>query len=367
MPDASRFAGIKQVAARARVSVSTASRVLGGHGYSSPEARARVEQAARELGYEPHLVARSLKRRSSRMIGLVIQDIVNPFYAFVAKGCEDVVRAAGYNLMLCDSEEDARREKESLRMLLQTRVDGVVITPTTGNGQTLALLQMRGIAIVQVDRVVPGVRSDALLINNFGGAYQATTHLLDVGHRIIGVIAGPPSLTTGRERRRGVEAAMAERGVAMDERYVKVGDFRRESGYQLARMLLDLDPRPTALFPHNNVTAEGALQAIYERGLSIPTDIAVVAFDDAPWARYLSPPLTVVSQPAYRIGAMAAELLLRRLAGPDPDDTDGPVTTVLDPTLIVRGSCGSTSRPEGTVDAAPIIPPFPHDGSAKEN
>lgn len=353
MPDKDRFVDIKQVAQRAGVSVSTASRVLGGHGYSSRDARARVEKAAAELGYEPHLVARSLKSRSSKMIGLVIQDITNPFYAFVAKGSEDVTRDAGYNLMLCDSEEDPRREQDSLRMLLQTRADGVVITPTTGNVRTLSLLQQRGIAIVQADRLVPGFRSDSILINNFGGAHQATKHLLDLGHSRIGIIAGPQSLTTGRERLRGFQSAMTDRGVTLDERYVMIGDFRRDSGYQLACKLLDQVPRPTALFPHNNVATEGALEAIFERGLAIPRDIAMIGFDDAPWAQFLSPALTVVSQPAQTIGAMAVEMLLRRLTGPTRED--GPIATVLEPTLIVRGSCGGRRDLDGKADFGPTM------------
>ena len=352
MPHSSAFANIKQVAQRAGVSPSTASRVLSGQGYSSEDVRARVEQAARELSYEPHLGARSLKLRSSRMIGLIIQDITNPFYSFIAKAIEDVTTTAGYHLALFDSEENRLRETNNLRLLLQSRVDGVIIVPTHSDGRTLRLLQQRGVAIVQIDRVIRGIKTHAVVVNNYAGAHMATTHLLDLGHRFIGVICGPQTITTGKDRRAGYEGALCERGIPVLEQHVKVGDFRRQSGYTMACELLDSTPRPTALFPTNNVTLEGVLQAVSERRLRIPDDVAVIGFDDVPWASFVSPPLSVVSQPAYTLGRLAAELLLRQLMGPTLDDN--PTSIVLDPTLIIRGSCGG--RPDAVREDAILVP-----------
>jgi DNA-binding LacI/PurR family transcriptional regulator len=338
MPDYVAFVSLKQVAERAGVSPSTASRALSGRGYAKAEVRARVEGAAQELGYEPHLAARSLRLRAAQMIGLVIQDITNPFYAFIAKGIEDVLRAADYRLVLFDSEEDQRREGDNLRILAQTRPDGVIITPTYGSGTAMHLLQQRGMPIVQVDRVVPGVRSDAILINNFSGAYLATEHLIMLKHRAIGAICGPQTLTTGRERYRGFVTALRDHGIPFQRELAPVGDFRRDNGYELACKLLDGTPRPSAIIAMNNVVTEGVLQALTERNLGIPGQVAIIGFDDMPWARFVSPPLTVVSQPAYTMGAMAAETLIRRLKGTTVE-TD-PSTIVLEPTLIVRGSCG---------------------------
>jgi LacI family transcriptional regulator len=330
---------IRSVAARAGVSPSTASRVLRGAGYASDQARERVLAAAAELGYEPHLAARTLKSRSSQTIGIVIQDITNPFYAFLAKGIGDTVRRLGYVIMLSDSEEDRAREAESLRAMLGARVAGVIITPTVGNAKILHLVQRYSIALVQVDRTIPQVHSDSVLIDNFAGAYAGTEHLLRLGHTEIGVIAGPRTLTTGRERMRGYEAAMDAASVPVRPELVKTSDFRRETGVGLARELLDLPRPPSAIFAQNTILAESLLLVLDKRGIRVPDEVAVIGFDDPPWAALTSPPLTVVRQPAYSIGATAADLLLRRLTRPELEAS--PTSVMLSPTLVVRGSCGA--------------------------
>jgi DNA-binding LacI/PurR family transcriptional regulator len=330
---------IRSVATRAGVSPSTASRVLRGAGYASDGARERVLAAAKELGYEPHLAARTLKSRSSQTIGIVIQDITNPFYAFLAKGIADTVRKHGYVLMLSDSEEDRAREAESLRAMLGARVAGVIIAPTVGNAEILRLVQRYSIALVQVDRTIPQVNSDSVMIDNFGGAYTGTEHLLNLGHTDIGVLAGPRTLTTGRERLFGFEAAMGAASVPVQPTLVKTSDFRRETGAALAHELLDLPRPPSAIFAQNTILAESLLLVLNQRGIRVPDDIAVIGFDDPPWAVLASPPLTVVRQPAYTIGATAADLLLRRLSHPELDAS--PTSVALLPTLVVRGSCGA--------------------------
>jgi LacI family transcriptional regulator len=335
---------IRTVAERAGVSPSTASRAFRADGYTSEATRARVLQAARELEYEPHHGARSLRSRSSNMVGLVIQDITNPFYSYVAKGISAVMRRNGLVLLLSDSEEEREREAESLRGMLGARVDGLVITPTVGNADVLELLQRQRVAIVQVDRTIPGVISDTVLIDNFGGAYAATRHLLDLGHREIAVVAGPHTLTTGRERLAGFRAAMRDADVSVPEGYVKISHFRREDSYAAANELLDASPRPTALFAQNNALVEGVLGVIHERGLSVPGDVAVIGFDDPPWAELAAPALTVVRQPAHTIGVTAAELLVRRMR--DRDGDPSPTNIVIAPTLVVRGSCGDVPDPD---------------------
>ena len=272
------------------------------------------------------------------MVGVVIQDITNPFYSSVAKGIAEVMRRNGLVVLLSDSEEEREREAESLRGMLGARVDGLVITPTAGNADVLELLQRQRIEIVQVDRTIPGVLSDTVLIDNFGGAYAATRHLLDLGHREIGVVAGPESATTGRERLAGFHAAMHDAGVPVPEQHVKVSDFRRENSYAAATELLDTTPRPTALFAQNNALVEGVLGVLRARGLVVPREVAVIGFDDHPWAELVSPALTVVRQPAHTIGVTAAELLVRRMR--DRDDDPTPTNIVIAPTLVVRGSCG---------------------------
>jgi DNA-binding LacI/PurR family transcriptional regulator len=344
--DRGQLPSIRSVASRAGVSPSTASRVLRGAGYASDGARERVLAAAKDLGYEPHLAARMLKSRSSQTIGVVIQDITNPFYAFLAKGIADTVRKHGYVLMLSDSEEDRVREAESLRAMLGARVAGVIIAPTVGNAEVLRLVQRYSIALVQVDRTIPQVNADSVLIDNFGGGYAGTEHLVQLGHSDIGVIAGPRTLTTGRERLLGFEAAMQAASVPVQPQLVKTSDFRRETGAALARELLDLPTPPSAIFAQNTILAESLLLVLNERGMRVPDDIAVVGFDDPPWAVLASPPLTVVRQPAYTIGATAADLLLRRLTHPKLDTS--PTSIVLSPTLVVRGSSGAHPGSSGS-------------------
>jgi LacI family transcriptional regulator len=334
---------IRTVAERAGVSPSTASRAFRADGYTSEATRARVLQAARELEYEPHHGARSLRSRSSRMVGVVIQDITNPFYSYVAKGIAEVMRENRLVLLLSDSEEEREREAESLRGMLGARVDGLVITPTVGNADVLELLQRQHVAIVQVDRTIPGVLSDTVLIDNFGGAYAATRHLLDLGHRAIAVVAGPDALTTGRERLAGFHAAMRDAGVSVPAEHVRVSHFRREDSYAAANELLDATPRPTAIFAQNNALVEGVLGVLHERGIRVPDEVAVIGFDDPPWAELVAPALTVVRQPAHTIGVTAAELLVRRMRDRDADAS--PTNIVIAPTLIVRGSCGATPDP----------------------
>jgi DNA-binding LacI/PurR family transcriptional regulator len=332
------FPSLKQVAERAGVSTSTASRVLNGRGYTSGGSRDRVMQAAKELGYEPDLAARTLRFRSSSIVGVEIQDITNPFYASLATGIADVSRGAGYVPLLADSQEDPSREAESLRVMLQARVAGLIIVPTLANVDLLRRFQQHHIPVVLLDRLAPEIVADSVLVDNLHGAIEGTRHLIELGHKRIGVIAGPRGLTTGRQRLAGFEQAMEQAGLPADERYVKVSDYRRQTGEALARELLDETPRPTAIFAHNNVLAESLLSVLAERGLQVPTDVAVVTFDDPTWARLVTPPLTVIQQPANTMGAVAAELLLRRMksTGGEP-----PTRIELTPNLIVRGSSGA--------------------------
>lgn len=339
---------IRAVAAQAGVSPSTASRVLRNQGYSSPDARRKVLEAARALGYEPALAAQSLKSGSSATLGLEIQDVTNPFYASIAAGVAEASRAAGYVPFLSDSQEDPKRERENLRVMLRTRVAGLIITPTMANAQLLRRFQEIGIPLVQLDRVAPGVVSDTVLVDNVGAARQATTHLAALGHERIGVLAGPHALTTGHERMQGYEEAMRQHGLKVRPELVKVSDYRRETGVAAARELLDERPAPTAIFCHNNVLAERLLAVLAERQLRVPDEVAIVTFDDPSWARLVTPPLTVIRQPARRMGALAADLLLRRLRSGDGDSS--PAHVKLDLQMIVRGSCGG--QPNGRAEDA---------------
>ncbi|MEW6045451.1 MAG: LacI family DNA-binding transcriptional regulator [Bacillota bacterium] len=335
---------IKDVALQAGTSTATVSRVLNGTGFVSPELRARVLAAARDLGYSPNAVARSLKQRSTHIIGVIISDIANPFFGSVVRGIEDVLAARQYHPLLCNTDRNADKEAMYVRLFCERRVDGVIISAAGQRADHLAILREQGIPWVFVNRRPPAFGGPAVLTDNRAGAYEATLHLIDLGHRRIGVVAGPQDVNTGIDRLAGYQEAMEARGLAIDPDWVVYGDFREESGYQGARKLMALPPerRITALFVTNNQMTIGVLRALRELGVRIPDDVALVGFDDSEWARIVDPPLTTVAQRIYEMGTAAARMLLRAVARTAVPALNEPGRDILlKPRLIVRASCGA--------------------------
>jgi LacI family transcriptional regulator len=330
------MATIKDVAKRARVSVATVSRVLNDNPNVRPELCSRVLEAVKELNYQRDRVARSLRVRTSQIIGLIISDIRNPFFTSVVRGVEDVAYAHGYTLLLCNSDEDPAKESLYIDIMLAEKIAGVIISPVTEVDNYSGVLLQASVPVVAMDRRMRDLDVDTVVVDNVEGACQAVSHLIEQGHHRIGLIGGPPQTTTGRERQKGYQKALTEHGIGLDQNLIKIGDFKQDSGYQMACQLLGMDDPPTAVFTANNLMTLGALNAIHEKGLSIPEDAAIVGFDDMPWALSLAPPLTAVAQPTYELGRIAADLLLRRIADPQR-----PIEQIcLETTLIVRQSSG---------------------------
>ncbi|MEO6001599.1 MAG: LacI family DNA-binding transcriptional regulator [Opitutus sp.] len=330
------MASLQEVAARAKVSIATVSRVLNKSDKVVAETRAVVEQALRDLGYRPSRVARRLRMKDGRahLVGLIIPDIQNPFYAEIARGVEDAAYAAEYALLLCNSDENLDKERFYLDVMTSESVDGVVLPPFDETDAAVIELVKTGMPVVCVDRSLAKVKTDLVEVDNYRGAFDAASHLIEKGHRNIGMIEGRTHVSTSRERRRGYLDALAEAGIPVRKDLIRAGDFRQESGRLLAGELLDLRKPPTALFIFNNLMTVGALAAVHQRGLKVPKDVAIVGFDDLPWAESLDPPLTVVRQPAYDVGRQAMEMLLKRIMEP----TRPPVTVRLLPELVIRRS-----------------------------
>ncbi len=341
-------ATLKDVARRARVSVSTAARALGGYGYVSPSTRERVLRAARALDYHPNAVARSMIKGRTHTIGVVVSDSANPFFAAVVRGIEDVALPHGYGILLCNADEDPLKEAMYLNMLRQKRVDGVIVSPSDASSGALPGLLAAGVPLVQVDRRAPGLPADAVVVDNQAGVRAAVRHLACLGHRHIALIGGPARLYTGRERTKAFRDALRELGLPAVEDWLLEGTFKVDSGYQLAGRLLEVSPRPSAVFVANNLMTIGALLRFKEAGVRIPEDLAVVGFDDMDWAPILTPPLTAVAQPTFELGKTAATLLLERIHRPSLP----PRVVTLPPRLVVRESCGARLR-RGTVEVAP--------------
>jgi LacI family transcriptional regulator/LacI family repressor for deo operon, udp, cdd, tsx, nupC, and nupG len=330
------MASLQEVAQRARVSIATVSRVLNKSHKVVPETRAAVEQALLDLGYRPSRVARRLRMNSGRahLVGLIIPDIQNPFYAEIARGVEDVAYANEYALILCNSDERLDKERFYLDVMRAEWVDGIVLPPFDDTDAGVVEMVKTGIPVVCVDRSHGRVKTDLVEVDNYQGALEAVRHLMERKHKSIALIEGRTQVSTSRERRRGYLDALAEQGITPRKELMRAGDFKQESGRILTNELLDLRRPPTALFVCNNLMTVGALGALHQRSVRVPAEVAVVGFDDLPWAEALDPPPTVVRQPAYEVGRQAMELLLKRIMEPNRPA----VTVRLRPELVIRKS-----------------------------
>ena len=330
---------IKDVAKRAGVSTATVSRVLNDDQRVSPDYREAVLEAVSELGYRRDRIARNLRVRRSQIIGLIISDIQNPFFTMVVRGVEDLAYENDYTVLLCNSDEDPTKERLYLDIMISERAAGVLISPACETDNYSQVVIDSDIPVVTLDRRMLDLDVDTVLVDNFQGAYLAVSHLLGLGHRRVGLIGGPPQITTARERCDGYLKALHEYNLEVDPALIQMSNMKLQGGYQAARQILESDEPPTAVFAANNLTTLGALNYIHERHLRIPDEIAIVGFDDMPWATSLNPPLTAVAQPTYELGRAAADALLKRIEDPGRET----IECILEPHLIVRESCGQGS------------------------
>lgn len=328
---------IRDVGELAGVSQATAARVLGGYGPASPAVRAKVEAAAERLGYVPNSVARALASGLTHAVGLVVGDIENPFFGAAARSMSDALEARGHTVLLTNSDEDLDRERRAVETLRARQVDALVVAPSA-NGPLPHLAAAAAAApLVLLDRVVRGLRADSVTVDNRGGARMAVEHLIEHGHRRIGLVSDHPSISSSAERLEGYRDALAAVAIKPDGHLISLGGATRDDGYRAARRLLEAPDRPTALFTANNFMTVGAMLALSDLGLRVPDDISLVGFDDLEWTTLVDPPLTVVAQPASELGMVAADRVLARIAG----GGGRPRRFKLETTLIARASCRS--------------------------
>lgn len=326
-------ATIYDVAACAGVSTASVSRHLRGLRVRRSKA---IEQAVQALAYRPSMAARSLKSGVTRTIAVVVPDIVNPYFAAVVKGAESISRGTPYTLVLCNTDEDADRERRVLKSL-EGRIDGLLLAPVTEQSETTDGLRRLGIPIVLVDRQVsPPMGFDCVLIDNRGGARRAIDYLVGLGHRRIAVISGPLESTPGRERHEGATSGLIEAGIEPEPELIQIGDFRAQGGYQAALRLLALSRPPTAIFVANNMMTVGALRALHDLRVRVPAELSFVGFDDLLLGDLLEPALTCVDRPMEEQGALAMRLLLGYLDGRAVSE---PRQIIMDTALKVRNSC----------------------------
>ncbi|HXQ81973.1 MAG TPA: LacI family DNA-binding transcriptional regulator [Opitutaceae bacterium] len=325
------------VARRAKVNISTVSRTINQTGKIGLKTQERVRRVMSEMNYKPNRVARRLRTREgkSNLLGLVIPNIQNPFFADLARGVEDVAYENDFAVLLCNYDEDPTREQFYLDILQAESVDGIILPPIHENDAAVLQVVRNGTPIVCVDRSLSSAALDKVEVDNRRGSFEAVEYLIGLGHRNIGFIGGPADSSTGRERLAGYNAAHEKAGVPIKTQYVRFGDYKPGSGRRLAEELLSEPDPPTALFVCNCLMTVGALGTVYEMGLHIPDQIAIIGFDELPLASVFNPPLTVVRQPAYEVGKCAAELMIKRL----DDPRRAPTSLMLSPELIIRKSC----------------------------
>lgn len=329
---------IHDVARLAKVSIATVSAVVNKKGRVSPELTERVQKALEALDYQPHQLARSLKVQQTRTIGVVIPDVTNLFYAEVVRSVEDTARGNGYSIILCDSNEDPAQETTNLDTLYAWRVDGVLLAPADGQTSQDRLTRRR-FPIVFIDRITPGFVGSAVVTDNFDGAYQATRHLISLGHERIATIVGRLDFSNGIDRLEGFRKALQEAGLLLRDEYLPKGDFQLESGYRCGMQLLRLPSPPTAIFSGSNKMTLGLMRAVSELGLNCPRDVSILGFDDFDWAANFSPRLTTVAQPTDEIGKEAMRLLAQEMQDfRSPGRNGEHRIVVLKPELRVRMS-----------------------------
>lgn len=331
-----KAASIYDVARESKVSVFTVSAVVNQKSHVGKKLRDRVEEAIRKLNYRPNLIARSLAKQRTLTIGMIVPDIANPFFPMVVRGAEDAARKHGYNLLLCNSDDNLEQEEKQIELLLSKRVDGILLTKATGDFRP-ALRQMIkevDIPFVLVMRTYSKLTKDAVISDDYQGAYDAVSHLARAGCRRIGLVSGPLKVSNALARWRGFRDALESQGLQFEKELIVEGDYRIDSGFRAGNSLLS--HRPDGVYVANHLMTIGLLRAAEEMGLTCPKDFRLVSFDDYPWLGVFHPKLTTVELPKHQVGSEAAELLIQRIAG----NSEKAGVRKLQPELRIRESCG---------------------------
>jgi LacI family transcriptional regulator len=331
-----KAASIYDVARESKVSVFTVSAVINNKSHVGKKLRERVEEAIQRLNYRPNLVARSLAKQRTHTIGMIVSDIANPFFPMVVRGAEDAAQRQGYNLLLCNSDDTLEKEETQIELLLSKRVDGILLTKAAGDLRP-ALRQMIkqvNVPFVLVMRTYPKLTKDAIVSDDYQGAYDAVSHLARAGCKRIGLISGPLKISNAIARQQGFRDALQSQGLPLEKNLMIEGDYRIESGFRAGHALLS--HRPDGIYVANHLMTIGLLQAAEEMGLKCPDDFKLVSFDDYPWLGVFHPKLTTVELPKHQLGSEAVELLVRRIGG----SLEKAVVRKLQPELRIRESCG---------------------------
>jgi LacI family transcriptional regulator len=333
---------IKDLARELGISPSTVSRALKDHPDISPDTKKAVNELAEKLNYQPNIVALNLRQSKTNTIGVIIPEVVHFFFSTVIKGIDDVAYSAGYNVILAQSNESLEREKTDMKALFNSRVDGMLmsISRETTTYDHIETTLSKGVPIVFFDRVYDNPLLSKVLVDDFEGAKEATLHLIDQGCKRIAHLEGPPNLAISTQRLEGYIEALKQHNMAIDKALIVPCPFGSiEEGRAATEKLLSLKNPPDAIFASNDPAAMGSMQAIKEKGLKIPADVAVAGFSNWFFSSMTEPPLTSVDQPGFEMGQEAARLLIRHIEMKEKDDAEPePETKILKTRLVVRES-----------------------------
>jgi LacI family transcriptional regulator len=326
---------IRDVADLAQVSATTVSHVINQTRHVDPATRQRVTEAIAELGYRPNTLARSLRRRETRTIGLIVPDNSNPYFAELARAVEDAGFAKGYSVILCNSDMSEVKEAAYIEALLSKQVDGIILISAANRREKFSEIIQAGVPVVTVARELSDLPIDQIVTDNEQGGYLVGRHLIELGHRRIGCIAGPRDETPSADRIVGLRRALHEAGIDLPEGLVIRGDFTYESGHRVMAELLLRSPDLTAVFAANDRMAVGAMNYLWQTGRRIPDDISIIGFDDIPVAAMTCPPLTTIATPKADFARVSVSLLIERITNARRE----PVRVILPTRLVVRESC----------------------------
>ncbi|AUV88774.1 substrate-binding domain-containing protein [Vibrio campbellii] len=330
------MATMKDIAKLAGVSTSTVSHVINKTRFVSEEISERVNNAAKELNYyAPSALARSLKVNRTKTIGMLVTTSTNPFFGEVVKGVERSCYHKGYSLILCNTEGDNERMRESINTLLQKRVDGLILMCSSLEGERIDVFERYpDIPVVVMDWGPMLFTSDKIQDNSLRGGYLAAKYLIDCGHKEVGCITGPLIKHQAQMRYEGYKRAMLEAELEFNANWIVESDFECEGGYQAFKKIVERGPLPSSIFVSNDMMAMGVINAANELGIQIPEQLSIIGYDDIHIAKFMSPSLTTIHQPKYRLGQAAVETLLRKL----DEKSDEAQVVQLEPTLVERNS-----------------------------
>jgi LacI family transcriptional regulator len=344
------MATIRDVAKHAGVAIATVSAALNASASVSEETRKRVWAAVDAVGYTPNAVARSLRLGKSRLIGIAVADITNPYCSSMVRTMENAAIAAGYSIIVCNTDDHPTRERDVIRQLRSQHVAGIILMPIGKEQDYVELSEAKSLPpIVTVDNKVKGLERDFVGVDNRACARMLTQYLLRLGHRRIAMITGIPGLWTSEERRIAFLETMEEAGTPVDPSMCVPGNYHDDLAYDVTKLLMTRANRPTAIIGANNVTALGALQAILELGFRCPQDVSLVGIDDVPWGGLVRPRIVTVAQPIADLARAAVSCLLDRIIA-DPDVVIAPRDIVFQPRFLAGDSCASPA-PVGVLAA----------------